>query len=167
LFARLRLRFELTPMQVRPETIQEVNRIAREVSRNPYLGAYYIINAAEFTAHWLGEKYWEIRADQDPPKPFEGLRDAVSRSDRRGYDEHHIVEQTAARKQGFPESQISGPDNRVLIPRYKHEQINLWYQTPNGDYDKLTPRQYLKGKSWSEHTRVGLDALLKFGILKP
>jgi hypothetical protein len=153
--------------KVRPETIQEVNRIAREVSRNPYLGTYYIISAAEFTAHWLGEKYWEIRADQDPPKSLEELRDAVSRSDRRGYDEHHIVEQTAARKQGFPESQISEPDNRVLIPRYKHEQINSWYQTSNKDFDGKTPRQYLTGKGWDEHRAVGLRAMREFGVLKP
>jgi hypothetical protein len=62
---------------VRPETIQEVNRIAREVSRNPYLGLYYLRTTTEFVGHWLKEKYWEIRADQDPPKSLEELQDAV------------------------------------------------------------------------------------------
>lgn len=153
--------------EVRPETIQDVNRIAREVSRNPYLATYYIITIAESVGHWLNEKYWEIRADRDSPKSLEELQDAVSRLDRRGYDRHHIVEQTAAREQGFPESQINGRDNLVLIPRYKHEQINTWYQTANDDFGSKTPRLYLQGKSWSEHNRIGVDALQKFRVLKP
>ncbi len=80
---------------VRPETIQEINRVAREVSRNPYLAPYYFVTIAEFVGHWLNEKYWEIRADQDPPKSLEELQDAVSGADKRGYDDHHIVEQWA------------------------------------------------------------------------
>ena len=110
----------------------------------------------------------QFRAPTDAERAaLSDLRDAVSRSDRRGYDEHHIVEQTAARKQGFPESQIGGPDNRVLIPRYKHEQINSWYQTSNKDFDGKTPRQYLTGKGWDEHRAVGLRAMREFGVLKP
>lgn len=119
---------------VRPETIQEINQIAREISRNPYFSLYYF-TIAESAAHWLNEKYWEIRADQDPPKSLEELQDAVSREDRRGYDRHHIVEQSAGERQGFPDDKIDGRENLVLIPRYKHEQINSWYQTPNGDHD--------------------------------
>jgi hypothetical protein len=77
------------------------------------------------------------------------------------------VEQTAAREQGFPEAQINGSDNLVLIPRYKHEQINSWYQTPNANFSGRTPREYLSGRSWDEHRDVGLDALRDVGVLKP
>jgi len=31
----------------------------------------------------------------------------------------------------------------------------------------LSPREYLRGKSWTERRRVGLDALTEFGVLKP
>jgi hypothetical protein len=151
----------------RPEATQEINRIAREVSRNPYLGLYYLRTTTEFVGHWLNEKYWEIRADQDSPKSLEELQDAVFGADRRGYDIHHIVEQTAARSRGFPEDLINGRDNLVRIPRYKHWEINSWYQTPNGNFDGMTPRQYLQGRGWDEHRRVGVDALIKFRILNP
>ncbi|SEO73342.1 hypothetical protein SAMN05444123_104255 [Rhodopseudomonas pseudopalustris] len=39
--------------------------------------------------------------------------------------------------------------------------------TPNVDFDGLTPRQYLKGKSWDERRRLGMDALIKFKVLAP
>lgn len=59
---------------VRPETIQEMNWIAREVSRNPYLSTYYFVTLAESVGHWLNEKYWEIRTNQDPPKTLKELQ---------------------------------------------------------------------------------------------
>jgi hypothetical protein len=151
---------------LRPETTQEINRIAREISRNPYLAAYYFLTIAESVGHWLNEKHWEIKAHQDPPKTLDELHDAVSLPDKRGYDDHNIVEQTAARNQGVSQSQINGRDNVVRIPRYKHWEINSWYQTPNVNFDGMTPRAYLQGKSWAEHRRVGLDAMRDVGVLR-
>ena len=152
---------------VPPEARQHINQIAREVARNPYLTIYYFSTITEAAGHWLNELHHEIKANQDSPKTLGELYDAMLRSDKRGYDRHHIVEQTAARTQGFPDSRIDGPDNLVLIPRYRHEQINSWYQKPNKGFDGLTPRQYLQGKSWDDHRRIGLDAMRMFGILKP
>ncbi|ARQ00939.1 hypothetical protein [Pseudorhodoplanes sinuspersici] len=150
-----------------PEARQHINQIAREVARSPYLTIYYFTTITEIAEHWLNELHWEIKANQDPPKTLGELYEAMSQPDKRGYDRHHIVEQTAARNQGFPDSRINGQDNLVLIPRYRHEQINSWYQRPNKEFDGLTPRQYLQGKSWDDHRRVGLDAMRLFGILKP
>jgi hypothetical protein len=55
----------------------------------------------------------------------------------------------------------------VVIPRMKHREINQWYQTRNQDFGGETPRDYLSGRSWSVKQAVGLDALKRFGVLKP
>jgi hypothetical protein len=55
----------------------------------------------------------------------------------------------------------------VLIPRYRHWQINSWFQTPDKNFDGLTPRQYLQNKSWDERRYMGLKALRDVGVLKP
>lgn len=151
---------------IRPDNVQHINQVAREVARNPYLSAYYFVTVAESVGHWLNEKHAEIRANLDPPRFLEELQDAVSQPER-GYDIHHIVEQTAARDQGFSEIQINGRDNKVRIPRYKHEEINSWFQTRNDAFDGRTPRQYLQGKSWNEHREIGLKAMRDVGVLKP
>lgn len=84
-----------------------------------------------------------------------------------GYDIHHVVEQTPARNDGYPEDMINGPDNLVRISTLKHWQINGWYGERNEKFDYLSPREYLRGKSWEERMRVGKDALILFEVLKP
>jgi hypothetical protein len=86
---------------------------------------------------------------------------------RAGYDIHHIVEQTSAEEDGFSRQTIDSPENLVRIPRWKHWAINSWYQTKNKAFGGLSPRDYLRGKSWEERRRVGLDALVDAGVLKP
>jgi hypothetical protein len=54
----------------------------------------------------------------------------------------------------------------VLIPTLKHWQLNGWYATKNDDFGDLSPRDYLKGKSWDERQRVGLMGLRIVGVLK-
>jgi hypothetical protein len=85
----------------------------------------------------------------------------------RGYDIHHIVEQTQAEQDGFPRSLIDSPGNLVRIPTLKHWELNAWYQMPNDDFDGVSPRTHLWGKDWAERIRVGRDALIDHGILKP
>jgi hypothetical protein len=137
------------------------------VARNARLATEYLSEAARSATHWLNEKYWEIRSFQDAPKSLGELHDGVFQANKRGYDVHHIVEQTPARHDGFPDKIIDRADNLVLIPRYKHWQINSWYQTPNKSYGGLTPRQYLLGKSWDEKRSIGLDAMRDAGVLNP
>jgi hypothetical protein len=89
----------------------------------------------------------------------------------RGYDMHHVVERWAARD-GVPPSIIFSPENEVPIPKLKHWQINRWFDTPSEEFkdidgNEMTPRQYLRGKSWEERRRVGIEALIRFGVLKP
>ena len=114
---------------------------------------------------WLDEFLATIQSYNDPPKTLE-LQQAAS-TPKKGYDIHHIVEQTSAEKDHFPRSIIDAPENLLRIPRMKHWEINGWYGRPNNAYGGLSPREYLRGKSWAERARVGLDTLIKYGVLKP
>jgi len=150
-----------------PNTQQDRNSIAQQVARNARLASEYLSEVATSASHWLNEKYWEIRSFQDAPKSLGELHDGVFQADKRGYDVHHIVEQTQARKDNYSDSVINRADNLVLIPRYRHWQINSWFETPDKNFDGLTPREYLKGKSWDEKRHIGLRALRDVGVLKP
>lgn len=155
----------------RPDTAKGINAFVKaaasflsRAAKDPRAAAFLAVLAA--TA-WLAREYVAtIKAYLDPPKTWEELqRDALN--PQPGYDIHHPVEQTPATQAGFPESQIEGPENRLRIPRLKHWQITGWYATPNERFGGLSPRDYLKDKSWEERLRVGKEALIKFGVLKP
>jgi hypothetical protein len=62
---------------------------------------------------------------------------------------------------------IDAPENLVLIPEEKHREISGWYQTRLERFDNQSPRDYLRGKSWEERQKIGYEALVKFGVLKP
>jgi hypothetical protein len=118
---------------------------------------------------WLRELHASIMSYKDPPRTLEELRDAVTDHPTSGYDDHHIVGQAARREAGrnFPEAWIDDHDNVVRIPRFKHWQINGWYQRPNERYNGLAPREYLLGRDWNERYRVGLEALIEHKVLEP
>lgn len=119
-----------------------------------------LITAAQ-TATWL----WPyVRASLQGPKTLEQLQ-ADAKAPAAGYDIHHIVEQSAA-KDGIPRSLIDSPRNLVRIPKVKHWELNAWFDTKNSDYSGMTPRQYMKGKSWYVRRAVGLAGLRKVGVLK-
>jgi len=126
------------------------------------------ISASEIIAKssWLYYAYPSINSYLDEPKSLEELQRAVS-DPQKGYDTHHIVEQTSAEEYGFLRSLIDAPENLVRIPRLKHWEINAWYQTKNEEYGLFSPRDYLRDKKWDERVNVGLRALIKFGVLKP
>jgi hypothetical protein len=115
-------------------------------------------------ASWIVEYMPYIRAYFDQPRTLMELNDAASQPEA-GYDIHHIVEQTPAGKEGYTKEQIDAPENRVRIPTLKHWKITGWYNTPNDSYGGLTPRQYLRGKSWDQKRQVGLKALEDAGVL--
>lgn len=106
-----------------------------------------------------------VRAYFDAPKSLEALQEAA-KSPKRGYEIHHIVEQATANPDGSERALIRGSDNLVRIPAVKHWDLNSWYETENQDYNDMTPRQYLKGKSWGERRRVGLDGLRAVKVLQ-
>jgi len=127
-------------------------------------GAIYL---AKLTATaWLKASVPLITSYYNPPKTLRELQDAVSTPER-GYDIHHIVEQSAARDYGFLRSQIESSDNLVRIPRLKHWEITGWYAKPAREFGGKSPREYLQDKGWEERRRVGLYALRKFGVLAP
>lgn len=147
----------------RPPTIRERNRWSVIVARTLFAGG---ILAGE-----VGEWVWEhakdrIIAYQEPPKTLEELRRAVGEK-RPGFDDHHMVEQSPARQDGFPESRINGPDNVVRIPTYRHWQITAWYATKNDQFGGLSPRDFLRGQPWEARIAVAKHALRLFGVLKP
>lgn len=115
--------------------------------------------------HWLYTEYPSIRSYQDEPKTLAELQqDAGNR--RAGYEDHHIVEQGTHLREGFPRSMIDGAENLVSVPRYKHHEITAWYAAKNPNFGGVSPRDYLRGRSWHEQVLVGHDALRKFGVLK-
>ena len=61
----------------------------------------------------------------------------------------------------MPRDKVRSSDNIVPIPTLKHWEINGWLDTRTADYkdenDKeLTPRQYMRGKTWEERYQFGL-----------
>ncbi len=129
-------------------------------------GAVGLLLTTMNVASWVHDYGPFIQSYIDPPKSLEELQDAVP-TPARGYDIHHIVEQAPAEQDGFPRSLINSRDNLVRIPTLKHWQINSWYQTLNDDFGGLSPRGYLRGKTWEERSKVGRDVLIEQGILKP
>jgi hypothetical protein len=153
----------------RPETSAERTSYFRSaanwLARNAGLaGAIYTGNMNN--VEWLKDRQDLIAAYRDEPKTLEELQRAVQ-GPKPGYDIHHIVEQTAAERFGFTRSQANDPENLVRVPRLRHYEITGWYMDRNADFGNLSPRDYLSDKSWDERRRIGLDALVRFKVLKP
>lgn len=84
-----------------------------------------------------------------------------------GYEDHHIEERTLLGRLGFTKREINNQNNVVRIPILKHYDISGWYGKPNDDYGGSSPRDYLRDKDAAERRRVGLDALIRFEVMKP
>jgi hypothetical protein len=153
----------------RPDTSAErtgyLRSAANWLARNAGL-AGDIYTGAMNNVEWLKDRQDLIAAYRDEPKTLEELQRAVQEP-KPGYDKHHIVEQTAAERFGFTRSDINDPENLVRVPRLRHYEITGWYMDRNEDFGNLSPREYLSDKSWEERRRVGLDALVRFKVLKP
>ena len=127
---------------------------------NPY------VRIAALLAEVGLDAYPYVKAYFDPPKPLEELQAAAQSPSETGYDDHHVVEQATANPDGSEDALIDAPDNLVQIPTIKHWELNSWYETRNAEFNEMTPRQYLDGKSWGERLRVGLIGLQYIGVLK-
>lgn len=126
---------------------------------------YRVLGLVLEVAPYLEEIKAEVRASFDPPRSLQELQEAVS-SPEKGYDIHHIVERATRNPDGSEDAMINAPDNLARIPRWKHWELNAWYETPTRDFDKLSPRQYLRGQDWEERRRVGLMGLRAVGVLR-
>lgn len=107
-----------------------------------------------------------VKAYFDPPKSLEDLQQAAQSPPEIGYDDHHIVEQATAAADGSEDALIAAPENLVRIPKVKHWELNKWYETARPRFNDMTPRQYLKRRSWDERSRVGLEGLREVGVLQ-
>ena len=150
----------------RPQSARARHGIARAIVR--YLRethATYRLAIWVARAAWLAdEAARDITTYFDEPKPLDELRDAAD-DPKKGYDIHHIVEQGPARQDGFSEAKIQSRLNKIRIPRFKHWEINGWYGQKNERFGGLSPRDYLRGRSWEERYSIGLDALRDQGVL--
>lgn len=159
---------EISDARIRNTIIKEVAKflarsLLKEALTGPAIGtALVLLDAASL----LDEAYPYVRAYFDGPQSLEALQDAASKP-AKGYEIHHIVEQTPAEQDGFPRSLIDNRENLVRVPTLKHWEINAWYQKSNEEFEGLSPRNYLRGKSWEERMRVGRRALIEAGILVP
>lgn len=138
-------------------------RVAVEATIGGPVGDFLLALEA---AYWLYEYVPAIHSSLDPPKTWEELQQNWGP----GYERHHVVEQWGE-NDGIPRSKIDAPENVVPIPKMKHWDINGWLDRPNDDYrdaenQKMTPREYMRGKTWEERYSFGLYVLRKFEVLK-
>ena len=147
----------------RPFGRGELSPILRMVSN---LAALLGLATLETRAPWIMEYGPQILSNNDLPKSLSELQKDVGVS-KPGYEDHHIVEQTSAARDGFPRDLIDSPQNLVKVPTLKHREITSWYMQPNADFGGLSPRDYLRNKSWDERMRIGIEQLIRFGVLKP
>jgi hypothetical protein len=146
----------------KPSRLQAAKALAKQLLRRAGpIGA--LLTAIEVAEHY--SEIPSITSYQDAPKTLSELQQNAGKR-RPGYEDHHIVEQGAGSREGFSRSQIDGADNVVSVPKYKHHEITGWYNIKSSDFGGVTPREYLRGKSWNEQVRVGLFAMRKFGVLK-
>jgi hypothetical protein len=165
-----------------PPTTEEVNTILRSTatwlgraatllgplfSSNPRVR---IVLAALNAARWISKYRPEITSYLDKPKTLRQLQQTV-RAKPPGYETHHIVERLRRSSHPLANSkvfrgQINAPENLVSVPRWKHVDISAWYSRPNRLYGGLSPRDYLRGKSWEEQYEFGLRILRRFGVLE-
>ena len=147
----------------RPSTSAERTVAKKDVARAMAEYGLAFAGFAKLSA-WFQTYRAEIESYNDPPRSLEQLQERVSTPEP-GYDKHHIVERN--QEGHFTYETINSPENLVLIPRLKHQEINSWYQTENPTYGGMSPREYLNGRSWAVQRAVGLDALRRVGVLKP
>ena len=124
---------------------------------------------------WLGTQFGRFLSQFDAPKPLDDLIAAEKNNDPPrsiGYETHHIVEvhrnsdNPLANSNNFSSDELESDLNKVRIPYYGHRAISDFYATPNGRFGGLSPREYLRGKSWDEQYQFGLDVMREFGVLK-
>ncbi len=106
-----------------------------------------------------------IKSANDPPLTLKELQARARLPSEPGYQTHHIVGQFRQNRLQFGDGLIYSRENEVRIPVVKHMDISRFYSTPNKYYNGLSPRDYLRGKSWDEQMREGLKILRDNGVL--
>lgn len=106
-----------------------------------------------------------IESYYDPPRTMKELQDAAAAGRRPGYEIHHIVERNSASpKEG---NRINASENLVSVPVFKHHLITGYYLKESDAYQRRSLRDALRGEDWEIRYQEGLDALVKYGVMKP
>jgi hypothetical protein len=82
---------------------------------------------------------------------------AVMGSAGKGYNWHHLVEQSTVANGQFPPRAVHNTDNIVRVTVIEHRCINRRYRAKNKQGSNL--RNDLRGKTWQEHFSTGLAVL--------
>lgn len=157
-----------------PPTLRKIeNRLAKQAGKwllkaaaRRVLGPLGLVLDAIDGAVWLHRHYPDIQSYFDEPRSLKELQDSVS-DPLVGYEVHHIVEWAVVERDGIGTDLVESPENLVRIPAWKHHDITAWYMIKNPEYEGLSPREYLRGKSWGEKYQVGIKVLKDNGVLKP
>jgi hypothetical protein len=123
---------------------------------------------------WMKDQVPNIVAEVDfyqgAPYDLQDLIDDAKGPSQPGWQDHHIVEQGPQNDDLSPEEKqlIDDPEDIVRVPRYTHQQLTNYYRNvdDNPPCNGLTPRQYLRGKSFEDRYQFGLNVLRKMGIIK-
>jgi hypothetical protein len=123
---------------------------------------------------WISNQVPNIVADVDfsqaAPYDLPDLVEAAKGDSEAGYQDHHIVEQGPQNDDLSPEEKprIQESSNIARIPYYVHQEITNYYRSPikGPPFNGMTPREYLRGKSFDERYQFGLDVLRGRGIIK-
>ena len=83
-----------------------------------------------------------------------------------GYEWHHIVEQSQIKKSGFSPEEIHNTNNVTRIETSVHREVSRYYSTKQGDLGGLTPRDYLRGRSYEFQFDFGKDILNRFHTVR-
>lgn len=153
---------EILPVEkpVGPGKVAPALRDAASLS--PEIGIVGVL----LVAPWMAAYEATIRSYNDPAKPLAELQADVGEP-KAGYDDHHVVEKASAKEDGFSNEMIDSRDNLVKIPRMKHWDINRYYTTAQEELGGVSPREFLRGKTWQERYDFGINTLSRFGVLNP
>ncbi|ODS02534.1 hypothetical protein AUC71_14695 [Methyloceanibacter marginalis] len=158
----------------RPRTEKERNRALRNLTKlvdqliqeDEVFRSIEVILDVLDVGDWVLREYREVlQTHINPTKTLEELHEDVFKTIP-GTQVHHIVEQGSAYQDGFPRSAIDASDNLVRIPIVRHEEITGWFNTRNPRFGGRKPREYLRGRTWEERRKLGIEALMKFEVLK-
>jgi hypothetical protein len=105
----------------RPPTPEERLAAAKEYARR--LAALGRLARRAPIIGWLLDFEPEIRSYQDEPRSFWDMSQRALERAERGYQNHHVAEQDAAYRAGFPGELIESTINVVRIPTWKHHEI--------------------------------------------
>lgn len=130
---------------------------------NPVTAGLLIVGVV--AGFWLYDSYGGyITSYFEGPKPLDELQKDVAEG-RQGTDVHHIVEQSSVGQKGIRREDVEAPSNKVRISTFKHWEINRYYSR----YDRelgMSPRDYLRGKSFEEKRAFGIQVLRDMEILE-